>query len=76
MHNVRVREKPDLRKHPTIGPAVAGVERALADRGRVVLRYSGTEPVARVMVEGVDETLVREHAEHLAKTIREELGDG
>jgi phosphoglucosamine mutase len=76
MHNVRVREKPDLRKHPTIGPAVAGVERALADRGRVVLRYSGTEPVARVMVEGVDEKLVREHAEHLAETIREELGEG
>jgi phosphoglucosamine mutase len=74
LKNVRVREKPDLRSHPRIGPAVTGIERAMGDSGRVVLRYSGTEPLARVMVEGTDEALVHEHAERLAKVIEAELG--
>jgi phosphoglucosamine mutase len=72
--NVRVRAKPDLRAHPHIGPAVAAVEHALAGRGRVVLRYSGTEPLARVMVEGADEATVREQAQGLAAIIERELG--
>jgi len=72
--NVRVREKPDLRLHPTIGPVVAEVEQALAGRGRVVLRYSGTEPLARVMVEGRGAALVREQAERLADVIRKQIG--
>lgn len=72
--NVRVREKPDLRAHETIGPAVADVERELDGSGRVVLRYSGTEPVARVMVEGTDEQAVRGHAERLALLIEQQLG--
>jgi phosphoglucosamine mutase len=57
-----------------VGPALVAIERALADRGRVVLRYSGTEPVARVMVEGLDPEEVRRHAERLAQVIEEELG--
>jgi len=73
--NVRVKSKPDLREHATIGPAVRTVEQALADSGRVVLRYSGTEPLARVMVEGCDADSVRGHAEGLVRLIREELGD-
>ncbi len=72
--NVRVGEKPDLRSHATIGPAVAEIETALQGRGRVVLRYSGTEPVARVMLEGKEQELVRNQAEHLAAVIRQELG--
>jgi phosphoglucosamine mutase len=71
---VRVRERPDLRAHPAVGPTLAAIESALADRGRVVLRYSGTEPVARVMVEGLDQDEVLRHAERLAQVIREELG--
>jgi phosphoglucosamine mutase len=74
--NVRVREKPDLRDHPAVGPAVAEVERALRDSGRVVLRYSGTEPVARIMVEGTNADAVRAHAEHLARVVEEALGGG
>jgi phosphoglucosamine mutase len=73
--NVRVKEKPDLRAHPTIGPAVAEVEEALAETGRVVLRYSGTEPLARVMVEGTDEEPVKRHATELAATIEKEIGE-
>jgi len=70
-----VKNKPDLRQHPTLGPAVAEVESALRDTGRVVLRYSGTEPVARVMVEDTDAKTAREHAERLAQLIGDELGD-
>lgn len=72
--NVRVREKPDLRKHPAIGPEVAAVEKALEGMGRVVLRYSGTEPLARVMIEGADEDQVRILAERLVAVIREHIG--
>lgn len=72
--NVRVGEKPDLRMHPKIGPVVQEIEQALDGTGRVVLRYSGTEPVARVMVEGADDTAVRNHAQRLVQVIGEELG--
>ena len=72
--SVPVREKPDLRAHPVIGPTVLEVEQALTRTGRVVLRYSGTEPLARVMVEGRDEKTVRGHAERLVRVIRENLG--
>ena len=72
--NVRVREKPDLRAHPTIGPAVTATEEALAGSGRVVLRYSGTEPLVRVMLEGKNADQVRQEAERLAGVIEDELG--
>ena len=72
--NVRVREKPDLRDHPAIGPVLAEVESALAGTGRVVLRYSGTEPLARVMVEGTDGEAVRGSCQRLVEVIERELG--
>jgi phosphoglucosamine mutase len=72
--NVRVREKPDLRSHPVVGPAVESVERTLGSEGRIVLRYSGTEPLARVMIEGTDRDVVEHEAERLAGVIRDELG--
>lgn len=72
--NVKVGSKPDLRRHPRIGPAVSEAEERLAGQGRVVLRYSGTEPLARVMVEGLDPDVVRGQAERLTRVIEEELG--
>ena len=72
--NVAVSSKPDLRRHPAVGPAITEVEQALAGSGRVVLRYSGTEPLARIMVEGDDADSVREHAERLARVVERELG--
>lgn len=72
--NVKVREKPDLRNHSRIGPVVDEVERALDGRGRVVLRYSGTEPKARVMIEGKDPEIVNQLATKLAGVIERELG--
>jgi phosphoglucosamine mutase len=72
--NVRVRHKPDLLGHRSIGPAVARAEAELAGSGRVLLRYSGTEPLARVMVEGRDDAMVRRLAAEIAEAIRCELG--
>jgi phosphoglucosamine mutase len=72
--NVKVAKKLDLRAHEIIGPVVTAVEDTLAGTGRVVLRYSGTEPLVRVMLEGKDPDRVREQAERLAGVIRDELG--
>lgn len=59
--------------HP-IQQAVKEIERQLGNKGRVLLRRSGTEPLVRVMVEGEDEAHVKKMAELLAHTVREELG--
>ncbi len=72
--NVRVRRKPDLSTHPRIGPVMQETEAALDGCGRVVLRYSGTEPLARVMIEGRDAASVRRLVTELARVIEEELG--
>jgi len=72
--NVRVNAKPDLRAHPAIGPVVLAAESEIAGRGRVVLRYSGTESLARVMVEADDDAVVKRTAERVANVIREHLG--
>jgi phosphoglucosamine mutase len=72
--NVKVRTKPQLEVHDTIGPALRRAEERLAGDGRVLVRYSGTEPLARVMIEGTDEGLVQGAAEELARVIRTEIG--
>ena len=61
----------DPLEHPDVKQASAQVTEALAGRGRVLLRKSGTEPLLRVMVEGEDEHQVRLHAEALAKRVAE-----
>lgn len=71
--NVRVQKKPPFEEVPAIGQAVARVEAALAGRGRVLLRYSGTEPVCRVMVEGEQPQTVRSLAEGLAADVQQLL---
>ncbi len=72
--NVPVSSKPPLQDIPEIASAVAEVERELAEEGRVVLRYSGTEKLCRVMVEGPTEEAVRESAERIADAVRSVLG--
>jgi len=67
--NVRVASTPDL-ESASIQAAVREVENQLGDRGRVVLRASGTEPVVRVMVEGEDESEVDEVADRIAEAVR------
>ena len=68
MINVRVSGKPDLEAAP-VQAAVAEVEAQLGDRGRVVLRASGTEPVIRVMVEGEDKAEVKTLAGQIADVV-------
>ena len=72
--NVKVREKRPLDSIPTVAAAIAAAEKELAGTGRVVIRYSGTESLCRVMIEAESEPLMRQHADHIANTIRAELG--
>ena len=71
--NVPVAEKKDFAQAPAIVEAVENAEKALGNRGRVLLRYSGTEPLARVMVEGEDEEQVKHLAKSIAKTVKTAL---
>jgi phosphoglucosamine mutase len=70
--NVSVTGHVDLQLKP-IQEAVRAVENQLSDSGRVLLRASGTEPVVRVMVEGVDAGVVERHARELANVVRDTL---
>ncbi|WLG85639.1 phosphoglucosamine mutase [Pseudomonas cucumis] len=69
--NVRFGGGANPIEHPTVKEASDRVTQAMAGRGRVLLRKSGTEPLVRVMVEGEDETQVRGYAEELAKLVTE-----
>jgi phosphoglucosamine mutase len=72
--NVKVREKRPLEAIPTVAAAIRAAETDLAESGRVVIRYSGTEALARVMIEAESEPLMRHHADTIAAAIRTELG--
>jgi len=72
--NVRVKEKTAFEDVPAIAQAAAELERILDGSGQLLLRYSGTENLARVMVEGADQTEVERLAADLANVIRHELG--
>lgn len=72
--NVKVRQKPDLGSVPDIDRAIRECERRLNGSGRVVVRYSGTEPLLRIMVEGERDALIKEVAEDLARLVRTHLG--
>jgi len=73
--NVRVARKPDFGEFPEIMAAVAAVKDRLKDEGRLDLRYSGTEPLARVMVEGREQGLVESCAGMVADAVRKNLGE-
>ena len=70
--NVSVAGHADLQRAP-IQEAIRAVENQLGDNGRVLLRSSGTEPVVRVMVEGMDAGVVERHARELASVVRDAL---
>jgi len=72
--NVRVREKQELAAVPSIAEAMARVERRLAGEGRLLVRYSGTEPLLRVMIEGKDQQQIQAWAAEIAGAVREQLG--
>ncbi len=72
--NVRVARKPPLDSVPAVKRAMDEASAALGGRGRILVRYSGTENLIRVMVESEDEAATRAHAETIADAIRAEIG--
>ena len=72
--NVRVSEKRPIEELSSVCDTVQRVEKDLAGRGRVLIRYSGTEPKARVMVEGEDEQRVGEYANEIAESLTRAIG--
>ncbi|MFQ5718939.1 MAG: phosphoglucosamine mutase [Acidobacteriota bacterium] len=71
--NVAVADKPDLDSHAEIGPLLRRAARSLAGRGRLLVRYSGTEPLARVMAEGRDADEIHRIAGEVAAALRDHL---
>jgi phosphoglucosamine mutase len=71
--NVRVKHKVDLKQVPEVAAVVADVERRLGDHGRLLVRYSGTEPLLRIMLEGQDSAAIRGWAEEIASAVRTRL---
>jgi len=71
--NVPVRAKPPLASLPRLSAAVREWEARLGDAGRILLRYSGTEPLARIMVEGEERTTIETVAGELASVLRAEM---
>jgi phosphoglucosamine mutase len=68
--NVRVRDKRPVESVPEIAAAMARVDAAQGGRGRLLVRYSGTEPLLRVMIEGEDQASVQAWAEEIAEAVR------
>jgi phosphoglucosamine mutase len=72
--NVRVREKVDLQGVPAVADAIARVEGRVAGQGRLLIRYSGTEPLLRVMLEGQHQDQIRGWAQEIVDVVKEHLG--
>jgi len=74
LKNVRVRQKKALNEIPAVAREIEACEREFGASGRVLVRFSGTEPLARVMVEGPELSRVEEFTNRIAKAIQDEVG--
>jgi phosphoglucosamine mutase len=72
--NVRVKQRKPLGELPAVQEEIRAAEASFGDSGRILVRFSGTEPLARVMVEGPDQARVKSWADRIAAKIRVELG--
>ena len=72
--NVKVKEKPPLDSIEGVGRALSEAKSALGDNGRIVLRYSGTEPLVRVMVEAEEASAVERYSRTIAEAVRTAIG--
>jgi phosphoglucosamine mutase len=72
--NVKVKEKRDLASLPEIARRIAAIEKTLEGTGRLLIRYSGTEPKLRIMLEGDDEAEITRYADELAELVRKNIG--
>jgi len=73
--NVRVRERQDIMTIPTVAAAIKGVEEKLGNEGRVLIRYSGTEPLLRIMLEGQDKYEITGWANEIADLVKQQIGE-
>ena len=73
---VRVREKPPLEQLSGVETLLDEIKAQLADSGRILVRYSGTEPVARVMLEGEDQKQLEDFAQRVCAEIDAAIGEG
>ena len=74
LFNVEVREKKDLSEIPEIERRIKEIERSLGNSGRILIRYSGTEPLLRIMVEGEDETKLHKYGQDLVELVKKNIG--
>jgi phosphoglucosamine mutase len=74
LYNVRVRERKPLTEMLRVEHEISACERALGSSGRILVRFSGTEPLARVMVEGRDLAQVEDFGQRIARAIQDEIG--
>jgi phosphoglucosamine mutase len=72
--NVKVRDRRDLSMVEPVATSMKRVSEALGERGRLLVRYSGTEPLVRVMVEGEDPEAVKGYGEEVAGVVQKHLG--
>jgi phosphoglucosamine mutase len=72
--NIKVSRKPPIADEPRIAAAIAAAEKELGDRGRIVVRYSGTEQLARVMVEAESQEDVERYCTEISQIFIDELG--
>jgi phosphoglucosamine mutase len=74
LYNVEVKEKKNLSEFPEIEKRIREIEKSLRHSGRILIRYSGTEPLLRIMVEGEDETELHRFAQDLMGLVKKHLG--
>jgi phosphoglucosamine mutase len=74
LYNVEVKEKKELSEFPEIEGRIKKIEKSLGNSGRILIRYSGTEPLLRIMIEGEDETKLHGFAQDLVQLVRKHIG--
>jgi phosphoglucosamine mutase len=74
LYNVEVKEKKNLSEVPEIEGWIKKIEKSLGNSGRILIRYSGTEPLLRIMIEGEDETKLHRFAQDLMELVKKHIG--
>jgi phosphoglucosamine mutase len=74
LNNIKVKEKKPFEKLTGFNERLSDIKNKLGDKGRVFVRYSGTEPIARVMIEGEKEETIKSYADELSKIISSQIG--
>ena len=75
LYNIRVKEKKDLTEFPEIHKRIQTIEGSLGSSGRIFVRYSGTEPLLRIMVEGEDEANLHRFAQDVVELVKKHMGE-